>query len=217
MRIDVIHERLYFASGKDRGAWFTFEEVDRALEEGQMQRFQELIELYAIRQTIHNGLLPFKAKYDFTQVTTPGGVITMPAACEHPIGVKLVVVEAGVTLHPAAPILSEDEIGYRRSSQRVPPTAKHPVALYEKDKKIQLYPDVPAAGTVYYFKKPGVPKYAYTQVGRGVTYSDTDSIQMEWNDMEIVKHIIPKALQALGINTQAVDLVQFGQAKDKEV
>ena len=80
-------------------------------------------------------------------------------------------------------------------------------------KAIEMFPAQWYAGTLYYMKKPTAPVFAYSQVGRAITYNSLTSTQLEWNDEETM-NIIFKVMQLVGVNLQAGEVIQFFQQKD---
>mgnify|MGYP003342622163 FL=1 len=94
-------------------------------------------------------------------------------------------------------------------------SADDPVAIMNSNNLIQLFPEVASTGAVYYFKRPAVPVFGYTQSGRTITYNAGTSTQLEWRDQDI-NNIIVIALQYYGLNMKAQDIVQFGQVKEAQ-
>ena len=81
---------------------------------------------------------------------------------------------------------------------------------------IQLYPKVDQyTGFLNYMRRPLKPVYAYTVVGRSITYLPQQSIQLEWrtNDINI---ILLKALSSIGINLSDQQVMQFSELKSQE-
>jgi hypothetical protein len=130
-------------------------------------------------------------------------------------------------VRPLIPV-NEDELIKRLESQLVPVTLYDPIALYNVNRRMLLYPEVPQEGKLWYLRRPLKPKYHYeflndrieTHYAQG-TFLDppTNSIpsltqDLEWDDT-IVGSIIAKALKYLGVNMQSADLFQFGEHRDK--
>ena len=97
----------------------------------------------------------------------------------------------------------------------LPVSLDEPICIMSAQKKIQLFPDQPQSGKVYYFKRPAVPKFAYTQSGRTITYDAGNSTQLDWNEADL-NNVIIEALSYLGLNMQSPDVVQFAQIKNQE-
>jgi hypothetical protein len=109
-------------------------------------------------------------------------------------------------------MLSEEEIVERLESQVIPVSASDPVGLMLSGNRIQLYPSAPATGGVNYFTRPVKPVFAYTQVGRVVTYNQAGSTQMLWKDMDI-NNVISIALSYFGLNFSSQEVMQFAELK----
>jgi len=228
MNINDIHNVILFYLNKDQQGFVTHEEIDLALDRAQMTLFDQYhanpkipakaqSELYGESQRIDDALSPFKDKYTFNGSLTPSGVITLPADYMHLIALYTTVYNSqlGRNIYSAVQVLSEDELIERLESQVIPVTSEDPVAIMNKQNKIQLFPEVASTGAVYYFRRPLVPKFAYTQVGRAITYDAANSQQLEWRQMDI-NNVIIIALQFYGLNLSSQDIIQFGAAKEAQ-
>lgn len=228
MNINDIHNVILFYLNKDQQGFITHEEIDLALDRAQMTLFNDYhsnpklpartqAEVYGESQRIDDALSPFKEKYTFTALLTPSGVITLPNDYMHLISLYTTVYNSqlGRNVYSAVQVLSEDELIDRLESQVIPVSADDPVAIMNKQNKIQLFPEVGSTGAVYYFRRPVVPKFAYTQVGRAITYDSGNSVQLEWREMDL-NNIIVSALQSYGLNLSSQDIIQFGAAKEAQ-
>lgn len=219
MDLQEVHNIIRFYVNKFQMGWFTPGELDSVLDRAQLRLFAERFEPYAIDQHLHDSLLPFKSEYVFTNGSSPGGLITLPSNYLHLLAVQTNIVDGAVNLYIPAEIMNEAQISYRRTSQLIPISVKAPVALLKvtgASKQVQLYPDSVSAGIVYYLRRPAKPVFAYSVLGRVVTYNSGASTQLEWDELETEK-IIMKTLGLLGINLQASDIIQIADMKDKEV
>ena len=102
MNIEKIHEVMLFYVNKSQQGFVTHEEIDDALDRGQMSLFNKYHanpKIYSIpgekgsfgwgdSQRMDDALSPFKKTYTFTTGDTPGGVITLPADYMHMIAVS---------------------------------------------------------------------------------------------------------------------------------
>jgi hypothetical protein len=98
--------------------------------------------------------------------------------------------------------ISEDELPHRLTSVLRMPTATRPIAILSESstsghRRIQIFPERPFEGEVYYLKRPPVPYWQGTINGRTVTYNATNSTQMPWNDSAMVR-VIQRAIALLG-------------------
>jgi hypothetical protein len=111
--------------------------------------------------------------------------------------------------------MPEDELIIRLESQVIPVSSDEPIAIMNRENKVQLFPETTHNGGVYYLRRPVAPVFAYSQVGRTVTYNSGNSIQLEWKPNDIM-NIITIALQYIGINLSSADVVQYADAKEKQ-
>lgn len=231
MNIKEIHDVIYFYLNKAQQGFVSHEEIDSVLDRSQMaifNRYHANPMIYTIpgrkesfgygdSQRMDDALSPFKASYTFTTSDTPGGVITLPTNYMHLIALQTTqfVTSLGRNVVNPVQVLAEDELIERLESQVLPVTLFEPICIMNAQKKIQLFPEQPQSGKVYYFKRPAVPKFAYTQSGRTVTYDAANSTQLEWNEADI-NNVISEALAYYGLNLQSADVVQFAQMKIQE-
>lgn len=231
MNIKEIHDIILFYLNKQQQGFVSHEEIDAVLDRGQMSIFNMYHanpKIYTIpgdkgsfgygdNLRMDDSLSPFKKTYTFTTGDTPGGVITLPADYMHMIAVSTTqyVSALGRNVTNPVQILNEEELVERLESQVIPVSMDDPICIMSAQKKIQLFPDQPQSGKVYYFKRPAVPKFAYTQSGRTITYDAGNSTQLEWNEADI-NNIIIQALAYFGLNLQSADVVQFAQIKNQE-
>jgi hypothetical protein len=231
MNIRDIHNVILFYIDKEQNGSVTHEEIDIVLDRAQMARFNDLyanpskfrpdnqspVVGYGESQRINDALSPFKKTYVFAPGTTPGGVITLPSDYMYLISLSTSVYSNTLqrNITRAVEVNNEEELVLRLESQVCPVSLSGPICIMNGNNQIQLFPDVPQSGKVYYFKRPAVPKFGYTQVGRTITYDSTTSTQLEWKDAEI-NNIISIALGYLGLNLKSEDLVQFGELKNQQ-
>lgn len=228
MNINDVHNVILFYLNKDQQAFITHEEIDETLDRAQMTLFDQYhtnpktavntpVETYGASQRIDDALSVFKQKYTFNSVATPNGIITLPSNYQHLIALYTTTYNSTLArnIYSAVQVLSEDELIERLESQVIPVSTEDPVAIMNSQNMIQLFPEVPSTGAVYYFKRPAVPVFGYTQAGRNITYNPLTSTQLEWKDQDI-NNIIVIALQYYGLNMKAADIVQFGQVKEAQ-
>lgn len=211
-----IHNWIDFITNKEMGTYFTYEEKDSVLDRGQIEYFNTLYAMYAAAEKVHDGLSPFKASYQFLTSDSTGGLVTIPSGYMYLTGGQIVVVVNGHTRTKSLEIVPESELAGRLDSQLVPVTNSKPIATVAGKGKVQLYPQIPMAGTMFYLRRPVAPKFVYAQVGRVITYDPTNSVQLEWGESEIGEIMI-RALEYLGVNAADANITQFSDAKSKEV
>jgi hypothetical protein len=212
MTIQEIHNILNFYLKKNEAGFLSLGEIDAVIHRAQIQYMDKIKPAYAANQQLDDALLPFKVKYSFTNSTSVGGLITLPTNYVHLLSMETVVMDFGRVVYPMPEKVGEDELGKRKSSQLIPLTAKNPIFI-QYGNKIQLYPEHPAAGTIYYLRKPVAPKYGFTMTGRKPVYDATSSVQLEWNEPSTEK-IVFIALQLLGLSLDDANAINFAAAKE---
>jgi hypothetical protein len=218
MTIKEIHDILDFYLKKNQSGFLSLGEKDAVLHRAQVQYMDKIKPAYPANQQLSDALTPFKRIAQFTNSNTVGGLITLPANYQHLLSVETTVMDSGHVIYPMVEMIGEDELGIRRSSQLIPVSVKNPIGYQINNfvdgiKFIQLYPEQPAAGKVYFLCKPIAPKYAFTTNGRAITYDHANSVQLEWNEPSTEK-IIMIALQLLGIPLEDDRVIQVAAAKE---
>lgn len=229
MGIQEVHRVINFILNKEQNAYLSHEEIDLVLERAQMAQFNELynnpksyrpdaqvpIISYGENQRINDALSPFKASFSFVTTDTPGGVVTLPSDYMYLLSLytSMYVSQIGRNVTNPVTVLNEEELVLRLESQVIPVTTDDPICIMNSNNKIQLFPDVPQSGKVFYFRKPKAPKFNYTQSGRAITFNPTGSQDLEWRDSD-VNMIIVKALSYYGLNISDPNTIQFAETKN---
>lgn len=216
MTIDIVHSWINFITNKAQGSYFSPQEIDDALDRAQMKYFNEQYAQYALAQKIQDSLSPFKAIYTFLTSDSPAGLVTAPSTYQYLLGGHIIIVDGAHNRYRSLKVLSEDELGYRLDSQLRPVSLTRPVATIAGPREIQLYPKQPMAGELFYLRRPLAPVFAFTQAGRVITYDDSTSVQLEWAESEL-SEIIIRALEFLGVSIGDQGLLQYSDAKSKEI
>ena len=230
MNIQEVHNRFNLAVRKEQGGSFSPTEVDRILDLAQMELFnsyygnvktfdpalQRPAVGYGASQRVNDSLSPFKIKMDFTISDTTGGVLSLPSNYLYLISLTTTVYNStlGRNIHYPVSVVNEEELESRLESQVVPVALTGPIAVVNSGKKIQLFPDVPQSGFVYYFRRPAAPYLAYTQYGRSISYNATASQDLEWGEQDI-HNIINKAVSYAAVSLGNNDLAGYSIAKDE--
>jgi hypothetical protein len=225
MNINDVHNTILYFLNKEQNGFVTHEEIDLVLDKSQMVLFNQYHNnpkqvansaKYGESQRMDDALSPFKQRYTFTSIATPSGIITLPNDYMHLISLYTTVYNNTLqrNVYSAVQVLNEEELIERLESQVLPVTPDDPIAIMNSQNRIQLFPESPATGGVYYFKRPAVPVFSYTQSGRTVTYNPATSTQLEWRDMDIM-NVIVIALSYYGLNMSSEMVMQF--ALNREV
>lgn len=228
MDLKVIHDTIRYYVNKDQQAFISPAEIDLVLDKAQLVLFnkyhhnplqpkQARVSEYGYTQRVDDSLSPFKDKYTFTTSNTASGIISLPANYLHLISLYTTQYNNQLqrNIYSAVQVLNEEELIERLNSQIIPVSAEDPIAIMNKENKIQLFPEVPANGGVYYFRRPVAPVYVYAQSGRVITYNQAGSTQMEWKDFDY-GNIISIALSYYGINMSSQEVMAFAQSKQME-
>lgn len=228
MNINEVHSLVLFVLNKTQQAYLSHEEIDQNLHSAQLVLFNKYhtnpylpakaqASIYGESQRIDDSLSPFKEKYVFTTANTASGIVTLPADYMHLLSLYTTQYsnQLGRNVYSAVQVLNEEELIERLNSQIIPVSAEDPIAIMNKDNKIQLFPENPTNGGVYYFKKLVPPKFAYTQSGRVITYDPANSVQLAWRPDDIM-NLICIALSYYGINMSSAEIMQFAQVKTQE-
>lgn len=228
MTIQDVHNIILFYIRKAQQDSITHAEIDALLDRAQMAQFNMYHSnpmIYTVpgrkenfgygdSQRMDDALSPFKKTYTFTTLDTANGIITLPDDYMHLIALKTTRFNATLGRNVTIPVqvLAEDELIERLESQVLPVSLSDPICVMNAAKKIQLFPETPQTGMVYYFKRPKAPKFAYTQSGRVITYNSGSSDQLEWNEAD-VNNIISQALSYVGLNIQSQEVIAFAENK----
>lgn len=233
MDIKVIHDTILYYLNKEQQGYVTHEEIDSVLDKAQLALFnqyhtnpklpsQAQAALYGESQRIDDALSMFKERYTFAPADSPatitaGGVITMPSNYLHLLSLYTTVFnnQLGRNIYSGVQVLSEEELIDRLESQVIPVSLEDPIAIMNKQNKIQLFPEQAQTGGAYYLRRPAAPVFLYTQAGRVVTYNQAGSTQLEWRDFDI-NNIISIALSYYGLNLSSQEVMQFAQVKTQE-
>jgi hypothetical protein len=194
---------------KERGVFLTISEAITNIDNGQLDCFEEYWSMYAVSQTVHDALRPFRVYQPFT--SNSAGFVTYPSDYIHMAGVPFVVY--GSTIYNVN-FPNEDEWVDALTSQLRPVSASNPIAQNTAT-GFSLYPQQSHIGFYTYMKRPPQPVYAYTEVGRVITYNSSASTQLAWNEI-YWNNIIAKGLKYCGINMSEQEVSQFAQQYNQE-
>jgi hypothetical protein len=181
-----------------------------ALDHAQLEKMEDDFKIYGINQIIHDSLKPFKIiQYQFTSASD--GSVSFPSNYVHFLDGAFTVY--GSTVNQIN-FINGDEKAKVLTNQLRAISLSNPVAE-DNSTGFQLYPQSTQTGFYNYLRRPAVPVYAYTQVGRVITYDSNNSTQLEWQD-NYIDNIIARAMAYLGINLSENEVVQFSQLKQQQ-
>lgn len=217
MDLNEAYTLLNFYINKSQGGWYPPEELTRIVDRAQRTLYNTYYTKYATSQRLDDALAPFKVDFQFTLVSTPGGLISTPDNYLDLLGIYTIVTGSdNITRKRPVEIVNEEELVYRLNSQVVPVTVDDPIGIVKATWDVQLYPAQAQAGIMMYLREPVAPFYAYSVVsGRVIVYNQGASTQLEWSDKDI-ETIILIALNGLGINLGEADIMQWSEIKTQQ-
>lgn len=217
MDLNEAYTLLNFYINKEQGGWYAPEELTRIVIRAQTSLYNTYYTKYSTSQRLDDALAPFKVDFQFTNITTPDGLITTPADYLDLLAIYTVVTGSdNITRKRPVEIVNEEELVIRLNSQMVPVTVNDPIGIIKANWNVQLYPDQPQAGIVMYLREPVAPYFAYSVVsGRVIVYDQANSVQLEWSDKD-VETILLIALNGLGINLSEADILQWSEMKTQQ-
>lgn len=216
-----IHKFIDLLCNKEQIAYFSPEEKDQYLFRASNWCYSDYWGIYATSQDAQDALAPFKASYNFTNGTSPLGLITLPSDYEHFLGGWAQSYDNANQriLYYGFDVVNDDELAERLMSQLRPITTTKPIGQWVGKGKIQLWPKLANAGYISYLKSPVSPKLDYTLSGvdgRDFTYNSGASTQLEWSETYLNK-VVFKAIQFIGLNIDEDTFVKYGMGVNKEI
>jgi hypothetical protein len=235
--IAQIHNFCNFLSNQQQQVFFAPADIDSFLDFYQMALFSKLTGRpeantgyyppqksgVAQDQWANDALTPFKVTNPFLYPDTPGGVLTLPSNYVrlNSLYVQTFSNKNSDIKYSGVQILADDLIPKRLADQINTPTLGDPIGQWigvtnatPPQYLIQLYPKQPMSGFYTYLKRPPVPLFSFTQVGRVITQDVAASVNLGWND-EVQIQIVMATLQALGINTNDTNLLSISNYASK--
>ncbi len=190
MTINEVHERFLTLKRQGQGAYHSREEIDRFLNDGSTDKFNEEKRLFELNGYISDNLHNFKKS---ATVTFTAGLGPLPADYDYRTNAA-----TSATPPKKVEIVPEGEWIERINDPIEPPSLTQPICAIRNE--IQVYPATVATMTLYYLKKPATMVFGYTEDGDGNTiYDSGTSVQPEWNDSGCVD-VILRALVYAGVS-----------------
>lgn len=218
MTLDVAYNFLNFWINKVFGTYYTPPELDLIVDRAQMSLFNDYYMMFGASQRLNDALAPFKKNFQFTLMTCPGGLISVPDDYEHLLSIYTTIQNSitGLPQNRPVPIVNEDEKVWRDNNQIYPPSTTDPYGIVVQNWNVQLYPATPQAGILTYLSRPPAPVYGYSVVsGRVIVYDPSESTQLAWADKDYTSILI-KALSYIGINIREQDVQQYAETKSQQ-
>lgn len=199
---------LYIAR-KERGILLTTTEFTQNLDSGQMERFEEDFKIYGLNQEIHDSLRPFRVYKPFASATD--GSVVFPDDYQHLLASVFTV--TGSTVNPVV-FVEPDEFPDAITNQLRPVNLSNPIAL-DNSTGFNIFPQSQQTGAYQYLRRPAIPVYGYTQVGRTITYNPLTSVQCEFED-SYMNNILARSFKPLGINLDETAISQYAILQEKD-
>lgn len=216
MTIDETHRLIRFLIRKANGAWFSPEQIDDALNIGQLAVFNTYFEIKTKTQPIHMALNPFRVPLDFTPANFTNGVLIKPAGFLYIAGLMVRNYDNKYkkAFTEDVRIYKENQWEGAKKSQVNPATSVSPISM-ENETGFEFHPMGNYNGKLRYLRLPVAPYYAYTIVNRQPVNNAGASTNLEWADI-YVNQIILKALSSIGINMSAQDILTYSEQKTNQ-
>ena len=210
--INDLYNLADYICRKERGAFLGITEFTDAINYGQLEAYQLYFSAYGVNQIIHDALLPFKVRMQFTSASD--GSVTFPSNYLHLLGGVYTV--TGSTVNPVR-FLSQDELPQALTAQLRAISLSAPVAV-DSVGGFYLYPQSTQTGFYTYMRLPASPVLAVTLSGtdgRTVTYDPINSVQLEFSDI-YCNNILSRALKLIGINMEEDGIEAFAQSQSQQ-
>lgn len=212
MDLNEIYTLINFYINKEQGGWYSPEELTMIVDRAQRTLFNTYYTKYQTSQRLDDALAPFKSSFSFSNAL---GVITNPSNYQDMLAMTVTTFDTFTVVRPVE-VVPDDELADRLCSQVNPPSLTNPIVVRTSNDDWQLYPKVQHIGTMVYLAKPTAPVFGYTLMsGRVIVYDPLTSVQLEWNDKDILS-IILLALNGLGINLSEPDILQWSEMKSQQ-
>lgn len=215
--INQIQSIVSYIIRMQRGAFQTFAQVDTMLHESQMDLYESFWKQYEITGVLPEALEPFKSRFSFSYATSVNGLVSKPddyGRFLNGYSITLDNARAIPRRNKLTPV-NEDEIVDALNNQVRPVSVTYPL-IVKGATKFVIYPQQPQAGEINYLITPAPPVFAYSQVGRVITYLPNSSTQLLWDDTRI-NDVILGALSYIGINLNESAITAYAESKQAEV
>lgn len=223
--IDDYHRAILFIENKQAVAFHTPAQIDDAINRSSLALFWKYAPVDGIQEEARSAMDPFRQPYQVTPNNSPGGLVTLPDGLgpASPLNYgrlsSAMTVSYNNAINPATgfpfgtqyydiEFVNDDERAKRLMSQLKPVTLARPIAQTVANGVIQLYPQTPNTALFTYLALPVAAYASYSQVSRVLTYQQSSSTQLQWNDT-FFNELVNGALIYLGINLDDEAIVQF--------
>lgn len=201
--IQQIHDLINLAIDKGVTDYISPEDIDNAIDAGQMVLYRLLVKEFVKNKRVRNDLLPFEK---FASVTITAKVGSLPVDFENEI--EAYYTAAGVDY----PIMIH-ESGFFRIAVRdvvAPPSLEDPIATinYNAGKKIEVAPQLSPI-TLHYWILPPKPSYVTVDNLGQLVFDEVNSIDVLWS-RGLHDILMENTLKPLGLNLRELQVMQAG-------
>lgn len=200
--IKTIHDRVNLAIKKGLTGYFSPTQIDNEVYAEILNIWKKYVDQFERTRIIHTYLDPFIK----TEDATPNGVtgiIALVNAYHYPVAIRIKANGKTVT-----------EVDQGRWDKFINhpievPTAAYPICKFES-KTLMARPVDIGELTISYIKKPIRPLYAYDDVDDRYVYNDTNSIDVEFDEI-LHDDITNRVLKNLGIPMREEFLIRVSE------
>jgi len=207
-KIKEIHDQINLLITKGRTGYHTAAEIDIAVYMASKWLFDFYFNMFDADNALHDSLRPFTSDPTIIVLDVNGQYI-IPVDFIHEIG--------QITSGPNDTMVDTVDraaLARRRSNNLVPPSYDYPLCAFNST-HIQFYPIDITNVKFAYLRTPIQPVYATTIVNGREVYDDVNSVDVEWNEVDITK-LTERAMSVLGINLEDIKLVEWSRERESK-
>jgi hypothetical protein len=194
---------------KQRGVFVTPAQFNANMDAGQMDAVADWFAPFGETQNLHDALRKLRVYYQFTSGSD--GMVSFPSDYIHILGSPFTVTGSSVN---EVVFVQDTELPFALKSQLRPVSTSYPIAI-DTSTGFSLYPQTTQIGFFFYLKRPATITFAFTQVGRVITYDSANSVQPEFSDIYF-NNILARALVYAGINMSEAEITAFAEKYNEE-
>ncbi len=170
MTIGEMHDTIKFLKNQGQGGYHSPEEIDRALNMGSFDKYNEEKIEFERTQKISGDLANFKTS---SSITISGGFGVIPDGYDY-------ATNASTSTGRQIDIIPESEWFSRVNDPIAVPNSSYPIIAIRD--QVQVVPDSLTPVVLYYLKKPAVVEYVYSDSGGDITPNPGASTDSDWTE-----------------------------------
>ena len=138
------------------------------------------------------------------------GFAYLPSDCYYPSAMRFKYIKSGVTSYKKVDLVTDEQFFDRQNDYITKPTKKHPIANIIGD-MVRVEPRDLKYIEFDYLRRPVDCYFAIDDGVAGYNaYDATNSVQLEWDDVNVID-IIALVLERIGVNLTRDDILKFGE------